>query len=115
MKVNFNKSFKDYKGEEVLVDTEVLKDGKKVVEKQPQMISDIVCRCLFSGESLERTGDVSKDNANKLSAHNLCMRIVAAKGAIEIQTEEGTLIKQSVSALNAGGYAQVVNLIEGGK
>lgn len=115
MKVNFNKSFKDYKGEEVLVDTEVLKDGKKVVEKQPQMISDFVCRCLFSGESIERTGEASKDNANKLLAHSLCMRIVASKGAVEITTEEGTIIKQSVSSTNAGGYAQVVNLIEGGK
>lgn len=115
MKVNFNKSFKNYKGEDSLVDVEILKDGKKVVEKQPQMISDIVCRCLFSGETLERTGDASKDNANKLVAHNLCMRIYAAKGAIEIQTEEATLIKQSVSSLNAGGYSQIVNLIEGGK
>ena len=115
MKVNFNKSFKDYKGEEVLIEKEVLKDGKKVIEKHPQMISEMVCRCLFSGETLERTGDVSKDNANKLTAHNLCMRIFAAKGAIEIVTEDATLIKQSVSSLNAGGYAQIVNLIEGGK
>lgn len=115
MKVNFNKAFKNYKGEESLIDVEVLKEGKKVIEKQPQMISDLVCRCLFSGETLERTGDASKDNANKLVAHNLCMRIFAAKGAIEISTEEATLIKQSVSSLNAGGYAQIFNLIEGVK
>lgn len=115
MKVNFNKSFKNYKGEEVLVDVEVLKDGKKVVDKQPQVISDLVCRCLFSGETLERTGEASKDNANKLIAHSLCMKIFSSKGAIEITTEEASLIKQSVSSLNAGGYAQIVNLIEGGK
>lgn len=115
MKVNFNKAFKNYKGEDSLIEVEVLKDGKKVIEKQPQMISDLVCRCLFSGETIERTGDAAKDNANKLTAHSLCMRIIRAKGAIEITTEEATLIKQSVSSLNAGGYAQIVNLIEGGK
>lgn len=115
MKVNFNKAFKNYKGEDSLIDVDIIKEGKKVVEKQPQIISDLVCRCLFSGETIERTGDASKDNANKLVAHNLCMRIIASKGAIEITTEEATLIKQSVSSLNAGGYAQIVNLIEGGK
>ncbi|WP_099465556.1 alkylhydroperoxidase [Parabacteroides provencensis] len=115
MKVNFNKSFKNYKGEDVLVDTEVIKEGKKVIEQRPQMISDMVCRCLFSGETIERIGDAEKDNANKLKAHSLCMRIIAAKGAVELTTEEATLIKQAVSGLNAGGYAQIVNLIEGGK
>ena len=33
MKVNFNKAFKNYKGEDSLIEVEVLKDGKKVIEK----------------------------------------------------------------------------------
>jgi len=100
MKVNFNKSFKDYKGEEIV------KDGKK------QMINDLLAQCLFTGEGIERTGNAEKDNKNKFDAYKLCQRLITVQGAIEISSEEAVIIKQVAANLNAGGYAQIVELIE---
>lgn len=99
MKVNFVKPFKDYKGKDIE------KDGKK------QMINDLLAQCLFTGEGLERTGNVEKDNKNKFDAYKLCQRVIAAKGAIEIGPNEAVIIKQAASSLNAAGYAQIVELI----
>jgi hypothetical protein len=96
MKVNFNKSFTNYKGEPIT------KDGKE------QLIKDVLAPVLFDGNWISSTSP-----EEKLSAYNLSLRIFAAKGEIEITTEEATLIKKGAQILNAGGYAQVHKLIEG--
>ncbi|WP_195375347.1 hypothetical protein [Parabacteroides leei] len=109
MKVNFNKVLKDYKGDEVYKNVEVIKDGKKEVEKQPQLIKDFVCQSLYTcGEGLTQE--------EKYLSYTLTLRIIPSVEDIEISSEEGTLIKKVCDKyLTAGAYGQVVELIEGGK
>lgn len=114
MKVNFNIPFKNYKGEDLEKEVEVLRDGKKVKELQPVLISDILAQNLYNGEGLERTSNTDKDNETKFKAYTLCHRIFNASSAVDLTSEEALLIKQvSASSLTAGAYGQIVELLEG--
>lgn len=99
MKVNFNYPFLSYNGKEVI------QDGK------PQLVKEVIAQILFSGEWIEK-----KENRGKflLMAYDLSQRIIKSTGEIEITVEEASLIKEGAEALvtSAGGYAQIVNLIE---
>lgn len=53
MKVNFNKTFKDYRGNDLIV-------GGKV-----QLMTDIIAQCLFNGEGARSSGDSNKDSSRK--------------------------------------------------
>lgn len=114
MKVNFNIPFKNYKGEDMQREVEVIRDGKKVMEKQPVIIADVLSQNLYSGEGIEKTGNAEKDNENKFKAYKLCHRIFSASGPIDLSPEESILIKQvSAATLTAGAYGQIVELLEG--
>lgn len=91
MKVNFNQSFKNYKG-----------------EKSEQVIKDTVCQCLYNaGEGFTPE--------EKYKAYLLVTRISAAKKEVDLMAEDITLIKRICEKpLTAGGYGQIVELMEGG-
>lgn len=88
MKVNFNQSFKDYKGEET-----------------KQIIKETVCKCLYAaGEGF------SADE--KFKAYKLNLLIIPAAAEVEISTEDAALIKRICErSLSAGGYGQIAELI----
>lgn len=100
MKVNFNRTFKDYRGNDLLV------GGRS------QCMADIIAQCLFNGEGIRVSGDPAKDSACKLRAYSLCIRIMQAQGELIIEAEDAVLIKGAVSGLTPGCYAQVVELID---
>lgn len=97
MKVNFNKSFKDYR--------EIVVEDPKTGEVQS--LKDIICARLFSaGENL------SADE--KYEAYKLMVRINPSKAAIEIEDKESILIKKVCEkSLTAGAYGQIVELLNG--
>ncbi|MDD4115871.1 MAG: hypothetical protein PHG27_09825 [Massilibacteroides sp.] len=101
MKVNLNVAFKD------AFLKEVKEDGKAV------MMRDQIASLLFAGMFLERTGNASTDNSNKMSAYRLSLKVAAGNDEIEINTEEAVMIKQAASMLQAGVYGQICDLIEG--
>lgn len=114
MQVNFNVPFKNYKGEAMQKEVETIRDGKKVVEKQPVLIADILAQNLYSGEGIEKTGNAEKDTENKFKAYKLCHRIFSASGPVDLTAEESILVKQvSAASLTAGAYGQIVELLEG--
>lgn len=95
MKVNFNVPFKDYKGKET-----------------EEVISDKVAEALYISGS--KGDQVSNDN--KYKAYKLCRRVGEAEGEVEISADEAVLIKEiCANYLVAGGYGQIVELIEGGE
>ncbi len=91
MKIDFNKRFKTF-------------NGSGTNDK----FADVVGQCLFSyGTKPGATRD------NKYLAYKLCNRILATPSEVELTTEEATLIKDVCGEmLTAGGYGQVVDLIE---
>lgn len=100
MKVNFNQTFKDYRGDDLLVGG------------HPQVIGPIVAQCLFNGEGMKPCGNPIKDNARKLTSYILCNRIMQSDGPVNLTVEEAALIKEAVETLTPGCYAQIVLLIE---
>lgn len=111
MKVNFNIPFKNSRGEDAFEMVTV--NGEK--QKQFQMIDDIICQGLFDGRTLRTTGDDDADSKLKMRAFELYQKIRAAKGEVEITTEEASLIKRISLLLPPGAYGQIYQLIEGGK
>lgn len=97
MKVNFNRSFTDYKGNAMYV------DGK------PLIMSEEVSRELFQlGRSERRSAE------DKYMAYKLCNRISSASGEVELTAEEGAfIVNVCAGALTAGAYGQVKDLIDG--
>ncbi len=93
MNVNFNLSFKDFKGDVIV------ENGKE------KRMSEMVATLLFAGQGITT-------NEEKLKAFSLSQKIYHATGEINIEVEEAALIKKVAESLNAGGYAQVINLIE---
>ena len=93
MKVNFNQSFKDFKGKEIGV-----------------MISDEIGKVLFNLSTSNNT-PLSADE--KYMAYKLCNRI-SQGGETELTSEEAAFIlRASGEFLTAGAYGQVRDLIEG--
>ena len=93
MKVNFNQSFKDFKGNEIGV-----------------MISDEIGKVLFNLSTSNNT-PLSADE--KYMAYKLCNRI-SQGGETELTSEEAAFIlRASGEFLTAGAYGQVRDLIEG--
>lgn len=98
MKVNFNKSFVDFKGNEV-------RTGSK-----PVLISEEIGRILFA---LGTSGNAPHNAEEKYMAYKLCNRITAVQGEVELTTEEAAfIVKVCGETLTAGGYGQVRDLIE---
>jgi hypothetical protein len=94
MKVDFNRKFKDFKGNE-------LSDS----------IADKVSEALFSAGM---TRECPIRNEDKFRAYKLSQKIINAAGATELSAEDITLIKEIVSNfLTAGAYGQVEELVEG--
>lgn len=100
MRVNFNRTFKDYRGNDLLVNG------------QPQIMGHIVAQCLFNGEGAKPSGNPMKDNTRKLISYTLCNRIMQAEGPISLTVEEAVIVKEAVQSLTPGCYAQIVLLIE---
>jgi hypothetical protein len=99
MNVDFNIPFVDFKGEPIL------QNGKT------QVIKGIVAATLFEGNWLLRKMGTTPED--KLAAYILSQRIYSSTGEIEITVEEAATIKEAVlTALNPGGYGQVVAIIE---
>ena len=95
MKVDLNRRFKDFNGNELGGDT----------------IATAVAEALFN---YGKEKPVGRDE--KFKAYVLCQRIIQNGGVLEITTEEGTLIKEGCGECRtAGGYGQVYKLIEGGE
>lgn len=100
MKVDFNnKAIRDYNGEEAK-----LPNGDK------QMIKDLVCKCLYIGNE-KLTPD------EKYQAYTLCVKIRESIAEIELKAEDISLIKRICGECisGAGGYGQIVDLLEGGR
>ena len=101
MKVNFNKTFKDYRGNDLIV-------GGKV-----QLMTDIIAPMPFLiGEGARSSGDSNKDSSRKIHSYELCMRLIQANGDLSISAEDAILIKESVIGLTPGCYSQIVKLID---
>lgn len=97
MKVDFNVSFKDFKGNEVKA------NGKAV------LISDEVGKILFN---MGTSGSTPLGADEKYKAYRLCNRICQG-GEVEISSEEAAFIVKACSeTLTAGAYGQVRDLIE---
>lgn len=93
MKINFNVSFSNYKG-----------------QPTQDIIGDKVAEALFTAGMQNN----QIKNEDKYKAYKICRKISEAQGEIEISTEEATLIKTvCVNYLTAGGYGQLHELIEG--
>ena len=100
MKVNFNKTFKDYKGDDLMI------GGKS------QLMADIIAQCLFNGEGVQQTGSPQENNMRKIHCYDLCMRIMQTQGDLSLTVEDALLIKESVTGLTPGCYSQIVTLID---
>lgn len=95
MKVNFNRRFKDFRGKET---------KEEIAEK--------VAEALYSAGAIPELAIKRED---KFRAYKLCRRIMDSNGAVEITSEDATLIKDVCSKfLTAGAYGQIHELIEGG-
>ena len=92
MKVNFNQSFKDFKGNEIGL-----------------MISDEIGKVLFNLSTSNKT-PLSADE--KYMAYKLCNKV--CNGETEVSAEESAFIlRVSGEYLTAGAYGQIRDLIEG--
>lgn len=102
MKVDLSKSFKDAQGKPVILKTA---DGEK-----PQVIGEQLCFAMFN---LTQVKGSPATPEQKYFAYQLLKRIQANPSSVEITTEEGTFIKElAAEVLSAGGYGQVVDIIE---
>lgn len=100
MKVNFNCPFTNYKGEPI------------VQNDKEQLMKDVISPILFDGEWISKR-NTPPNGDEKIRAYELSLKIYQSSGEIEISLEDAVLIKDAVQVLNAGGYAQVVKLIDG--
>ena len=98
MKVDFSKPFMDATGNPALVNG------------QTQIIGEHLCFTLFNLAQLKGSPATPEQ---KYMAYQLLKRIQACPMNVDISTEEGTFIKElAAEVLNAGGYGQVVDIIE---
>ena len=97
MKVNFNQSFKDFKG------TEIKAGGN------PVLISDEVGKVLFN---VGMTANVPLSADEKYMAYKLCNRITSGN-EVELTMEEGAFVLRVCGEhMTAGAYGQIRDLIE---
>lgn len=95
MKVNLNKQFKDFKGEEL--------KGESIAYSVAEAL-------FFYGK------DKPVSNDDKFKAYCISQKIIKSNGDIEITAEEACLIKEVCGeALTAGGYGQIHDIIENNK
>ena len=95
MKVDFNKKFRDYKGNELGI-----------------IIADKVAEALYSAGA---TQELAIKREDKFRAYKLCQIIMGNNGVIDITSEDATLIKDiCANYLTAGAYGQIYELIEKG-
>ena len=92
MKVNFNQSFKDFKGNEIGV-----------------MISDEIGKVLFNLSTSNKT-PLSADE--KYMAYKLCNKVCGESAEISAE-ESAFILRVSGEFLTAGAYGQIRDLIEG--
>jgi hypothetical protein len=93
MKVNFNRKFKNFKGQET-----------------GELIYDKIAEALFLGGA---NAELPISNENKYKAYKLSQKLIAGKGEVEITSEEATLIKEiTANYLVAGAYGQIEEIIE---
>ena len=107
MKVNFNVPLVDFRGNVLSKQVEVVKNGKKCLEVQPEILKELVCQALYGcGDGL--TGD------EKYSAYKLGIKIITSEEEVDLKPEDGVLIKKICNPfLTAGAYGQLVTLIDG--
>lgn len=95
MKVDLNKKFKDFMGQET-----------------KEVIANKVAEALYSAGAIPEWTIKRED---KFRAYKLCQQIINNAGVIEIESEDATLIKDvCANFLTAGAYGQIHELIEGG-
>ena len=72
-----------------------------------QLLKDVICQCLYVGEE-------SMSAEDKYRSYKLCQTIMASD-EVDLTSEDITLIKKVCSRCisGAGGYGQIVDLIEG--
>ena len=94
MKVDFNKKFKDYKGQET-----------------GDLIADKVAEALYSAGAVP---EITIKRSDKFRAYKLCKSIMDNNGILEIASEDASLIKDICSMFfTAGAYGQIHEIIEG--
>lgn len=95
MKVNFNRPFRNYKGNET-----------------KEVIADKVAEALYSAGAL-REWPIRRED--KFRAYKLCTMVISGGGEVEITRKDADLIEEVCSNfMTAGAYGQVYELIEGG-
>lgn len=93
MKVNFNVPFLNLKRQAIKLSDDIT------------TIKDVICAQLFSSN----IGD--KDL--KYKRFKICMKIYSSNGEVDITPDEASLILDSCTDLNVGGYGQLYNLLNG--
>lgn len=94
MKVDLNRKFKDFKGNETA-----------------ELVSDQVAEALYMAGSSHEFPIRKED---KFRAYRLCQKIINNNGVIEVESEDISLIKD-VSSVRfvSGAYGQICDLLEG--
>jgi hypothetical protein len=107
MKVDFNKRFKDLKGQPLSV--KELINGVEV-ENQSAPIYELLAGVLFSLTSRE---DRKYSPDEKVRMYLVSQKLMIEKGVIELTAEDATLIKEvAASYWPAGLYGQIYELVE---
>lgn len=100
MKVNFNQTFVDCFGKEVVNE----KTGKGT------NVAESLCLVIFN---LDKMGGLQIPAEKKYELHKISRKIASNPDAVEITTEEASLLKEvAAEAYSCGAYGQIVDIIE---
>lgn len=100
MKLNFDKTFTDCFGNEVINE----KTGTAT------NIAESLCMVIFN---LNSVGGAPLPPDKKYDLHKISLKIAGDPGNVELTTEEATLLKEvAAEAYSCGAYGQVVDIIE---